>query len=173
MDSESPISTSQNCYICLLIFSRCLLVCTFQVFNHVVAVHVNILRYYYYYSVSFVTLKWALEVNQGQRSRCTFISRAMVNIFVYRHPGPRSNRWDDTGHFHFRDLEMASSRSSKVKLFCGFWKADIYFLIVSHSKHGSTSNRLATIHDCNRWQTDSSLAIPTRGLLAMGRQKRH
>ncbi len=36
----------------------------------------------------------------------------MVNMFVYRHPGPRSNRLDDTGHFHFRDLEITPSRSS-------------------------------------------------------------
>ncbi len=36
----------------------------------------------------------------------------MVNIFVHRHPGPRSNRLDDMGHFHFRDLEMTPSRSS-------------------------------------------------------------
>ena len=48
------------------------------------------------------------KVNQGQRSRCTFINWAMVNIFVHRHPGPRSNRLDDTGHFHFRDLGMTS-----------------------------------------------------------------
>ncbi len=34
---------------------------------------------------------------------------------VKMHPGPRSNRLDDTGHLHFRDLEMTSSRSSKVK----------------------------------------------------------
>ncbi len=39
----------------------------------------------------------------------------MVNIFVHRHPGPRSNRLDDTGHFHFRDLEEASWRSPNVK----------------------------------------------------------
>jgi hypothetical protein len=99
----------------------------------------------------------------------------MVNIFVYRHPGPRSYRWDDTGPFHFRDLEMTSSRSSKVKFVCGFWKwkADIDFPIVSHSNHGSIKHTLATIHKCNRWQTttDSSLAIPTHGLSAMSRQK--
>ena len=41
----------------------------------------------------------------------------MENIFVYYHPVPRSNRLDDTGHFHFCDVEMTTSRSSKVKLF--------------------------------------------------------
>ena len=37
----------------------------------------------------------------------------MVNIFVCMHPWPRSNT-DDTGQFHFRDLKMTSSMSSKV-----------------------------------------------------------
>ncbi len=57
----------------------------------------------------------------------------MGNIFVHRHPGPRSNRLDDMGHFDFRDLEMTPSRSSKVKFFCVFWKSDINFPIVFHS----------------------------------------
>jgi len=39
---------------------------------------------------TFVTWKNPLKVNRGQRSRCNFITCAMVNIFVYRHPGPRS-----------------------------------------------------------------------------------
>jgi hypothetical protein len=56
-----------------------------------------------------------LKHNRGQRSRCIFINWAMVNKFFYRHPGPRSNRWEDMRHFHFRVLEMTLSRSSKVK----------------------------------------------------------
>ena len=71
----------------------------------------------------------------------------MVNIFVYMHPGPKSNRLDDTGHFHFRDLEMASSRSSKVKFVCRFWKADIDFPIVFHSNHMLVSHRQEDIGD--------------------------
>ena len=59
----------------------------------------------------------------------------MLNIFVHSHPGPRSNRLEDAGHFHFRDLEMASSRSSKVKFVSRFWKADIDFPVVFHSNH--------------------------------------
>ncbi len=86
-------------------------------------------------------------------SRWTVINLAIVNIFVSRHPERRSNRLDDTGHFHFRDPEMTSSKSSEVKFFGGFWKADMDFPIVSHSNHGSISHRLATIHECNR-QTD-------------------
>ncbi len=82
-----------------------------------------------------MTPKWPLKVNQGQSWRCTFINWAMGNIFVHRHPGPRSNRLDDTGHFHFRDLEMTPSRSSEVKFVCGFWKADIDFPIVFHRNH--------------------------------------
>ena len=34
------------------------------------------------------------------------VSWAMVNIFVYRHPRPRSNRSDNTDNFHFGDLEI-------------------------------------------------------------------
>jgi len=58
-----------------------------------------------------------------------------MKIFVDRHPGPRSKRLDDTGHFHFRHLETTSSRSSKVEFFCGFWKSNIDFPIVFHSNH--------------------------------------
>ncbi len=57
-------------------------------------------------------LEVTLKVYQGQRSRCTFINWAMVNNFVYRHHGPRSNRLDAMLDFHFRDLEMTPSRSS-------------------------------------------------------------
>ncbi len=64
-----------------------------------------------------MTLKWPVKVNQGKSSRCTFINWAMVNIVVYMHSWPRSNREDATGQFHFRDLEVTSSRSSKVNLF--------------------------------------------------------
>ena len=39
-----------------------------------------------------------------------------MNIFIYMHPGPRSNR-HDTDRFHFCDLEITSSKSSKVKFF--------------------------------------------------------
>ena len=45
-------------------------------------------------------LEMTIKVNQGQRSGRTFINWAMANILVHRHPGPRSNRLDDTGHFH-------------------------------------------------------------------------
>ena len=72
-----------------------------------------------------------------------FTKSAMVNIFVYWHPDPRSNRLDNTGHFHFRDLEITSSRSSKVK----FWKADIDFPIVFHSNHMLISHRQENIGD--------------------------
>ena len=41
---------------------------------------------------TFVTWKTPLKVNRGQRSTCALIDWATVNIFVYRHPGPRSNR---------------------------------------------------------------------------------
>ncbi len=44
-------------------------------------------------------------------------SSTMLNIFVHIHPGPRSNRLDDAGHFHFSDLEMTFIRSPKVKFF--------------------------------------------------------
>ena len=37
------------------------------------------------------------------------------------HPGPWSNRYDDAGHFYFRDLELTSSRSYKVKYYCEFF----------------------------------------------------
>ena len=84
-----------------------------------------------------LSLSWPwnypLKVNRGQRSRCSFINWTMVNLFVYRHPGPRSSRCEDLRQFHFRDLEMIRSRSSKVKFFCGFWKAHIDFPIVFHS----------------------------------------
>ena len=49
-----------------------------------------------------LSLSWPwndpLKVNRGQRSRCTCLNWAMVNIFVYRRPTPRSNRWDDMRH---------------------------------------------------------------------------
>jgi len=45
------------------------------------------------------------------------------------------------------------------QLFCGFWKSDIDFQKVFHSNHGSIWYRLATIHECNRRQTDSTLPI--------------
>ncbi len=67
----------------------------------------------------------------------------MLNIFVNMYPGPRSNRLDDTGHFHFRDLEMTFSKSSKVK----FWKVDIDFPIVFHSNHMLISHHQEDIGD--------------------------
>ena len=59
----------------------------------------------------------------------------MPNIFVHRHPGPRSNRLDDTGQFHYRDFEMASLRSFKVNCFCRVGKVDIDFPIVFDTNH--------------------------------------
>jgi len=50
-------------------------------------------------------LEMTPKVNEGQRSKCIFINCAMGNICVYRHPGPRSNRLDDTGHFHFGNTD--------------------------------------------------------------------
>jgi len=44
-----------------------------------------------------------------------------MNIFVYMHPGPRSNRLDDTGHFHFRDLEMTPKGQSRSKVKMHFY----------------------------------------------------
>ncbi len=41
----------------------------------------------------------------------------MLNIFVNRHYGPRSNDEDAMTDFHFRDLEMRPSRSPGVKFF--------------------------------------------------------
>jgi len=75
------------------------------------------------------------NVIQGQRSWRTFTKSARMNIFVHRHPGPRSNRLNDTGHFHFRDIEVTLSWSSEVKLYCGFWRSDLNFPIVFHSNH--------------------------------------
>ena len=125
-DSQSTISTSQ-CFIVTIYISRTVKT-IWAIFT-------------------FVTLKWPLKVHQGQRSRCTYINWAKMNIFVYRHPGPRSNRLDDTGHFHFRDLEMTASRSSEVNFFCGFWKADIDFPIVFHSNHMLISHHEEVIGD--------------------------
>ncbi len=69
----------------------------------------------------------------------------------------RSNRLDDTGHFHFRDLEMTSSRSSKVK----FRKADIDFPIVFHSNHTPVSLRFEAGADvCSRKHRVGSLTLP-------------
>ena len=46
------------------------------------------------------------------------VSRQWWNFLsIGRHPGPRSNHLDNTGHFRFRDLEMTPSRSSEVKFF--------------------------------------------------------
>ena len=87
-----------------------------------------------------------MKVNKGQRSRCTFINFAMVNISVW-HLGHTSNRQDDTGDFHFRDLEMTSSRPSKGTFFCGFLKADIGFPIVFHSNHMLISHHQEDIGD--------------------------
>ncbi len=62
-----------------------------------------------------------LEITpKGQRSRCTFINWAMVNIFVNMHPGPRSNRLDE-GHFDFRDLEMTPKGQSRSKVKMHFY----------------------------------------------------
>jgi hypothetical protein len=60
--------------------------------------------------------KTRLKVNRGQRSRCVFINWAMVNIFVYRQPGPRSSRSDDMRYFHFRDLEKTIKGQSRSKV---------------------------------------------------------
>ena len=64
----------------------------------------------------FVTFKWPLKVAQDQRSWRTFTKWAMVNIYVNRHHGPRSNREVATLDFHFCDLRMTPSRSSGVKV---------------------------------------------------------
>ena len=36
---------------------------------------------------TFMTWEKPLKVNRGKRSRYSFINWAMVNIFLYRHPG--------------------------------------------------------------------------------------
>ena len=81
-----------------------------------------------------MTLKWPAKVNQGQKSRCTFVNWAMVNISVYRHHGPGTTDRTIRPIFTFVTLtiEMASWRSFKVN-FCGFWKSGIDFLLVFHS----------------------------------------
>ncbi len=67
--------------------------------------------------------------------------------YVCMYVGPRNNYLDDTGRFHFRDLAMTSSRSSKVKIFCGFWKSGIDFPIVFHSNQKLTSHHQEDIGD--------------------------
>jgi hypothetical protein len=54
----------------------------------------------------FRDLEMTPKGQSRSKVKVQFFKWAMVNIFVYRHPGPRSNRRDDTGHFHFHDLEM-------------------------------------------------------------------
>ncbi len=62
-------------------------------------------------------LEMTPEGQSRSKVKMHFINWAIVNIFVLRYPGPRSNRLDDTSNFHFRDLEMIPSRSSVVKFF--------------------------------------------------------
>ena len=112
---------------------------------------------------TFVTLKLLMKINQSQRSRCTFINLAMMNILVYRHSGPSSNRYDDTGHFHFRDFEMTPCQISLRIL--KVWDE------LPVSSPASTSHRLPTIRDCNRRQPDNTQPKPTHGLPALSRQK--
>ena len=71
-DSESLKSTSHKCFIVTTCLSRTI--------KKILAIF------------TVVTFKWPLKVIQGQRSWCTFTKWAMVNILVYRHHGPRSNR---------------------------------------------------------------------------------
>ena len=75
---------------------------------------------YQYYRLS-QSWPWndPLKLNRGQRSRCTFIHWATVNIFVYRYPGRRSSRWEDMRHFHFHDLvkPLKGQPRSKVKVY--------------------------------------------------------
>jgi len=61
------------------------------------------------------------------------------------HPGPRSNRLDGTGHFHFRDLEVV--KVTRGQFFCGFWKPDINFPLVFHSNHMLISHHQEDIGD--------------------------
>ena len=77
----------------------------------------------------------------------------MVNIFVYRHLGPRCNRNDATFAFHFCDLKMTLQGHPRLNVFCEFWKSDFDFPIVLHSNNMYVSHCLAAIHECNRQTT--------------------
>jgi hypothetical protein len=85
----------------------------------------------------------------------------MVNSFVYQHDRPRSNRWEDMRHVHFRDLGKTPYRSTEVKGHCGFWTSGVNFPIVFHSNHRSILHRLAATHlsqttdrqQCSIWPT--------------------
>jgi len=70
----------------------------------------------------FRDLQTTPKGHSRSKSLRTFTKWAMVNIFVNRHQGPRSNGYDATLDFHFRDLEMTPSRSSGVKFFNGILK---------------------------------------------------
>jgi len=83
----------------------------------------------------------------------------MLNIFVHRHPGPRSNHLDDTGHFHFRDLEMTSSRSSKVKFFWRILKGRYRLPIVFHSNHMLISHHEEDIGDFHFLDLEMTLKV--------------
>ncbi len=69
---------------------------------------------------SNVKFVYDLEVTRKGQSRSTvkmhFINCVMVNICVYMHLGHRSNRQNDTGHFHFRDLKMTHKGQSRSKI---------------------------------------------------------
>ncbi len=84
-DSESPISTFQ-CFIVAICISR-----TVKTIWAILNFHIRDLQ---------------MTPKGHSISKAMMHLWATVNIFVHRHPGPRSNRLDDTGHFHFRDLEM-------------------------------------------------------------------
>ena len=66
----------------------------------------------------------------------------MVNIFVHSHPVPRSNRSDDMGHFHFRDLEMTPRGQSRSKVKMHFYQLGNDEHFCSYGHPGSRRNRL-------------------------------
>ena len=107
-------------------------------------------------------LERPLKVNHGQRSRCTLINeqwRTFLSICTHG-LGPTAKTIRVS--FTFVTLKWPLQGHPR-SIFCGFWTADICFLAVSHSNHGSNDSRT----------TDNTLAIPTYGLLAMSRQNRY
>ena len=95
--------------------------------------------------VTSVTLKW---LQRSQPKVMTPFSNFGHGIhFCYRHLQSTGNGLAAMNDFHFRDLEMTPSRSSKVKFFCGFWKSDIDFQIVFHSNHMLISHHQEDIGD--------------------------
>jgi len=103
---------------------------------------------------TFVTFNWPIKVIQGPRLWCILLKGNSKHFCLHAPCAYRSNRSSRYARFSLCHVEMTTSRSSKVKLFCGLWSP------ISTSQQCYIETRLCYLAPVRRYRWFSHIRDP-------------